>query len=138
MDDKKYHRSANKFSCKRFYFMMWYERFLRYAHSKGFGDILYGHPEMVIPSKDTALDPKDKAHLVLIRKVNGLAMSALHSACKDPVSFNVINISISKAFPQGDSHQDWLNLHNSFRPTSAAQKYDLEYQFFTPRYKESR
>jgi hypothetical protein len=41
-------------------------------------------------------------------------MSALHSACRDPVSFNAINNSISEDVPQGDAHQAWLNLHTIF------------------------
>jgi hypothetical protein len=60
--------------------------------------------------------------------MNGLAMSALHSACCDPVSFNAINSSISEDVPQGDAQQAWLNLHTIFKPTSSAQKHDLECQ----------
>jgi hypothetical protein len=54
--------------------------------------------------------------------MNDLAMSALHSACRDPVSFNVINNSISEDIPQGDAHQALLNLHAIFKPTKSAQK----------------
>jgi hypothetical protein len=130
MDDKKYKLSENKFSGKRSDAMMWSTRFLSYAHSKGFDDILYGYPpDIKIPSKNTVLDPKEDAHLILIQKMNGLAMSALHSACRDSVSFNAINNSISKAVPQGDAHQAWINLHTIFKPTSAAQKHELENQF---------
>jgi hypothetical protein len=129
IDDKKFQLGANKCSGKRFDFMIWSAPFLSYAHSKGFDDILYGYPDMLIPSKNTALDPKEEAHLVLIRKMNGLSMSALHSACRDPISFNAINNSIFKAVPQGDTHQAWISLHTIFNPTSAAQKHNLEYQF---------
>jgi hypothetical protein len=130
MDDENYQLSANKFSGKRSDFIMWSARFLSYAHSKGFDDILYGYPpDIKIPSKNTVLDPKDNANLILIRKMNGLAMSALHSACRDSVSFNAIKNYISKAVPQGDAHQARRNLHTIFNPTSAAQKHELEYQF---------
>jgi hypothetical protein len=129
MDDEKYQLSANKFSGKRTDFVMWATRFMSYAHSKGFDDILYGYKNMIIPSKDEELDKKDDAALILIRKMNGQAMSALHSACRDHVSFNAINNSISEDVPQGDAHQAWLNLHTIFKPTSSAQKHDLEFQF---------
>jgi hypothetical protein len=61
--------------------------------------------------------------------MDGLAILALHSACIDPVSFNAINNSISKTVPLGDAHQAWINLHTIFKPTSGAQKHELEYQF---------
>jgi Zinc knuckle len=56
-------------------------------------------------------------------------MSALHSACRDHVSFNAINNAISEDVPQGNAHQACLNLHTIFKPTSSAQKLDLEFQF---------
>jgi hypothetical protein len=129
MDDEKYQLSANKFSGKRTDFVMWAARFMSYAHSKGFDDILYGYKNMKIPSKNVELDKLKDTEKVLLRKMNGLAMSALHSACRDPVSFNAINNSISEDVPQGDAHQAWLNLHTIFKPTSSAQKHDLEFQF---------
>jgi hypothetical protein len=105
MDDEKYQLSANKFSGKRTDFVMWAARFMSYAQFKGFDDILYGYKNMIIPSKDEELDKKDDAELILIRKLNGLAMSALHSACRNHVSFNAINNAISEDVPQGDAHQ---------------------------------
>jgi hypothetical protein len=78
MDNEKYQLSANKFSGKRTNFVMWATRFMSYAHSKGFDDILYGYKNMIIPSKDEELDKKDDAALILVRKMNGQAMSALH------------------------------------------------------------
>jgi hypothetical protein len=51
MDDEKYQLSANKFSGKRTDFVMWAARFMSYAHSKGFDDILYGCKNMRNPSK---------------------------------------------------------------------------------------
>jgi hypothetical protein len=68
MDDEKYQLSANKFSGKRSDFMMWSAIFLSYAHSKGFDDILYGYPDMKLPSMNTTLDPKEESHLVLKQK----------------------------------------------------------------------
>jgi hypothetical protein len=47
---------------------MWAARFMSYAHSKGFDDILYGYKNMIIPSKDEELDKKNDATLILIRK----------------------------------------------------------------------
>jgi hypothetical protein len=129
MDDEKYQLSANKFSGKRTDFVMWAARFMSYAHSKVFDDILYGYKNMKIPSKDEELDKQKNATDNLLRKMNGLAMSALHSACRDPVSFNAINNAISEDVPQGNAHQAWLNLHTIFKPTSSAQKHDLEFQF---------
>jgi hypothetical protein len=129
MDDEKYQLSANKFSGKRSNFVMWAARFMSYAHSKGFDDILYGYKNMKFPSKDVELDKLRDTEKVLLRKMNGLAMSALHSARRDPVSFNAINNTISEDVPQGDAHQAWLNLHTIFKPTSSAQKHDLEFQF---------
>jgi hypothetical protein len=65
---RKIATKRNKFSGKRFNFMMWSARFRSYAHSEGFDDILYDYPDMVIPSKNTTLDPKDQAHLVISGK----------------------------------------------------------------------
>jgi hypothetical protein len=107
MDDEKYQLSANKFSGKRTDFVMWAARFMSYAHSKGFDDILLGYKNMKIPSKNEELDKLKDAEKILLRKMNGLAMSALHSACRDPVSFNAINNSISEDVPKGDAHQTW-------------------------------
>jgi hypothetical protein len=129
MDDDKYQLSANKFSGKRTDFVMWAARFMSYAHSKGFDDILYGYKNMIIPSKDEELDKQKDAALILIRKMNSLAMSALHSDCRDHVSFNAINNAISEDVPQGNAHQAWLSLHTIFKPTTSAQKHDLEFQF---------
>jgi hypothetical protein len=84
---------------------------------------------MKIPSKNEDLNKLKDVDKILLRKMSGLAMSALHSACCDHVSFNAINNSISDAVPQGDAHQAWLNLHSIFKPTSSAQKHDLELQF---------
>jgi hypothetical protein len=102
---------------------------MSYAHSKGFDDVLYGYKNMIIPSKDEELDKKEDATLILIREMNGLAMSALQSACRDPVSFNASNNAISEDVLQGNAHQAWLNLHTIFKPTSSLQKHDLEFQF---------
>ena len=129
MDDDKYQLSSNKFSGKRSDFLMWSARFLSYAHSKGFDDILYGFKGMKIPGKDDELDPDKDSNLIVLRKANALAMSALHAACRDPVSFNAINNSISKDHPQGNGHEAWKNLHTIFKQTSAAQKHELEFQF---------
>jgi hypothetical protein len=129
MDDEKYQLSANKFSGKQTDFVMWAARFMSYAPSKGFDDILYGYKNMIIPSKDEELDKKEDATLIVIHKMNGLAMSALYSACRDPVSFNASNNAISEEIPQGNAHQAWLNLHTIFKPASSAQKHDLEFQF---------
>jgi hypothetical protein len=129
MDDEKYQLSDNKFSGKQTDLVMWAARFMSYAHSKGFDDIFYGYKNMKISSKNDELDKIKDAERILLRKMNGLAMSALHSACRDPVSFNAINNSISEDVPQGDAHQAWLKLHTIFKPTSSAQKHDLEFQF---------
>jgi hypothetical protein len=59
---------------------------------------------MKIPSKNDDLDKLKDADKVLIRIMNGLAMSALHSACQDHVSFNAIYNAISEDVPQGDAH----------------------------------
>jgi hypothetical protein len=74
-------------------------------------------------------DKEKDATDILLCKMNILAMSALHSACRHPVSCNAINNSISEDVPQGDAHQAWLNLHTIFKPTSSAQKQELEFQF---------
>jgi hypothetical protein len=55
---------------------------------------------MKIPSKNDDLDKLKNAEQILLRKMNGLAMSALHSACRDHVSFNAINNAISEDVPQ--------------------------------------
>jgi hypothetical protein len=75
------------------------------------------------------LDKLKDAERILLRKMNGLEMSSLNSACRDPVCFNAIIDSIPQEVPQGNAHQAWLNLHTIFKPTSSAQKYDLEFQF---------
>jgi hypothetical protein len=56
-------------------------------------------------------------------------MSALYSASRHPVSLNAINNAISEEEPQVNAHQAWLSLHTIFKPTSSAQKHDLEFQF---------
>jgi hypothetical protein len=129
MDNEKYQLSANKLLGKQTDYVKWAARFMSYAHSKGFSDILYGYKNMKIPSKNEALDKQKDAADIVLWKMNGLAMSALHSACRDHVSFNAINNSTSEDVSQGDAHQAWLNLHTILKSTSSAQKYDLEFQF---------
>jgi hypothetical protein len=81
--------------------MMCSARFLSYAHSKAFDDILSGYPpDIKTPSKNKVLDPKDDAKLILIRKMNGLAISALHSACRDSVSLMQLTILFLRLFPK--------------------------------------
>jgi hypothetical protein len=46
MDDEKYQLIANKFSGKQTDFVMWAARFISYAHSNGFDDILHGYQNM--------------------------------------------------------------------------------------------
>jgi hypothetical protein len=122
MDDEKYQLSANKFSGKRTNFVMRAARSMSHAHSKGFDDLLYGYKNMKIPSRNDDLDKLKDAEKVLLCKMNGLAMSALHLACRDHVSFNAINNTISEDVPQGDAHQAWLNLHTIFKPTTLETK----------------
>jgi hypothetical protein len=47
---------------------MWAARFMSYAHSKGFDDILYGYKNMKISSKNDDLDKVKDAERILLLK----------------------------------------------------------------------
>ncbi len=108
-------------------FVFWAPRFLSYAEHKGFVDILLGTAKPVDRSK--ILDPITDAEQLKGHKAHAAAHSALHAACRDTESFNAINNAITLEQPLGDGHLAWSNLQTIFKPTSTAQKHELEYRF---------
>ncbi len=112
MDDDKYQLSTVKFSGIKSDFVFWAPRFLSYAEHNGFVDILLGTTKPV--DRSQVLDPIVDAAKIKIRKLNAAAYSALHAACRDTISFNAINNSITLEQPLGDGFLAWTITSKQF------------------------
>jgi hypothetical protein len=64
-----------------------------------------------------------------MRKKNRLAYSMLSTSVTDAVTFSLINNSKPAFYTEGHARTAWLAIQTLYKPTSNANKYELEHKF---------
>lgn len=83
-------------------------------------NVAKGNEKVLEPDDPTVLADADK---------NKQVYGDLILSCQEPVTFGIIEGSISTAFPKGDARKAWKALKDKFEPTTGAAKVQLKKEF---------
>jgi hypothetical protein len=121
-EDRIVVKEGNPFNGKEKEWPKWSRKVLARAEMKGYLPVLLG--QVQVPPHTLVLGPDDEDHVqaILIRKFNIKAYDALMQACKDDISFGLVDIARTMDLPRGCARTAWENLCSRFEPTTAAAK----------------
>jgi hypothetical protein len=95
------------------------------AEVKGYLPVLLG--QVQVSPHTVLLDPDDEADapFILCRKLNIKAYNALMQACKDDISFGLVDTACTMDLPRGCARTAWENLCSRFEPSTTAAKIQI-------------
>lgn len=134
MDDSKLMKVP--FNGKRENYLMWAEKFKSWCVIKGVSEVILQDvpiarddefPDDVVDPNAT--DPDGDAKKISRRKKNRLAYSMLAMSISDPVTFSVLSNSKPVGYVEGHARTAWLSIQTLYKPTSNANKFELENKF---------
>ena len=115
-----------EFNDKESEYRMSARKFMSVATTRGYCDVLLG--KTVVPPQDEVLDvntPSDKIKFKG-RKENEKAYNDLILACSGEIGFAIVDESVTKELPDGDSELAWNELRRRFEPDTSADKVKLK------------
>lgn len=134
MDDSKLMKVP--FNGKRENYLMWAEKFKSWCVIKGVSEVIL--QDVPIPTDAefpddevdaSSKDPDGDAKKISRRKKNRLAYSMLAMSISDPVTFSVLSNSKPVGYVEGHARTAWLSIQTLYKPTSNANKFELENKF---------
>ena len=97
-----------QFSGKESDWRMWSRRFLAFAATKGYKNVLLGKDKVPDESDEIPVTEENKDKL-RARKANEAGYAALMLSCADKASFGVIDKARTDKLPEGSAALAWKN-----------------------------
>ena len=118
-----------KFNGKQSDWRTWSAKFMPFATSQEFEDILTG--DIVVPNDNAMINvnTKEGKRQLKLRQKNQEAYTALMMSMMDSVCIGAVEAAKTDTFKKGDARQAWENLIEMFQPKTMSNKTALIKQF---------
>ena len=122
------------FSGKTEDYAMWAHKFKAVAMFRGYDDILDLKADPVdVQVKEEGQTDEEKKKIEELKTKNKKAYVDLVLSSLEKSTFQIVKMSRTSNFPEGDAREAWFRLREQYEPDTNAVKIDLQRRFFYSR-----